>query len=83
MNSWIITATVLLLATVPCIVVLARGEVMERLVALQGAQVIVVTVLLVLALAYGRDIYVDVSVTLSVLNLASGLVFVRFLERWI
>lgn len=83
MNFWLIAATILLVATVPCVIVLAREGVMERLVALQGAQVLVSLVLLLLAPGYGRDIYTDLSLTLAVLSLGSGLVFVRFLERWL
>lgn len=83
MNVWLVAAFLLLLAVMPCGLVVLRGTVMERLVALQGAQILTVLVLLVLTEGFGRDIYVDVSLTLAVLNLAGGLVFIRFLERWL
>lgn len=83
MTSWHLAALLLLLGTIPCLIVLARGEVMERLVALQAAQLVVVLALLLLPQAYGREIYLDLSLCLAILNLGAGLVFVRFLERWL
>ena len=47
------------------------------------AQMLAVLVLLLLAEGYRRDIYLDMALVLVVLSLASGLVYVRFLERWL
>jgi len=43
----------------------------------------VLLVLLVLAQAYDRSIYFDLALALALLSFAGGLVFARFLERWI
>ena len=83
MNLWLFFATVILLAIVPCLWLSLRGKIMECFVALQMAQVLTVLVLLLLAEGYQRDIYFDVVLVLAVLSLASGLVYVRFLERWL
>jgi multicomponent Na+:H+ antiporter subunit F len=83
MNQWLWVALLLLAAVIPCGIVCLRGKVMERLAALQGAQILVVFVLLMLAKGYGREIYYDAAVILALLNLAAGLVFIRFLERWL
>ena len=40
-------------------------------------------VLLVLAQAYDRSIYFDLALALALLSFAGGLVFARFLERWV
>ena len=40
-------------------------------------------VLLLLAQAYDRAIYFDLALALALLSFAGGLVFARFLERWI
>jgi multicomponent Na+:H+ antiporter subunit F len=45
--------------------------------------VIVTLVLLLLAEAFGRAIYVDIALALALLSLAGGLVFARFLERFL
>ena len=83
MNLWLICAAVLLLSMIPCGWVCLTASVMERLVALQMAQVLTVLVLLLLAEGYRRAIYFDLALVMSVLSFASGLVYVRFLERWL
>jgi multicomponent Na+:H+ antiporter subunit F len=80
---WLAAATGLVLGLAPCCVVVLRGRMMERFVALQLAQVIVILAMVMMALGYGRSIYLDVALVTAVLSLASGLVFVRFLERWL
>jgi multicomponent Na+:H+ antiporter subunit F len=39
-------------------------------------------VLMLLAVAYHRSIYLDLALALALLTFAGGLVFARFLERW-
>ena len=56
---------------------------MERLVGLEMAGTVDTIVLLVLAEAYGQAIFFDLAVVLALLTFAGGLVFVRFLERWL
>lgn len=83
MNVWLITATALLLALVPCGITCLRGKAMDRLVALQLAGVITVLALLMLAVGFGRAPYFDVALTLAILSAAGSLAYVRFLERWL
>ncbi len=83
MNLWLLVATILLLAMLPCGWICLTGKIMERFAALQMAQLLTVLVLLLLAEGYERDIYLDMALVLAVLSLASGLVYVRFLERWL
>ncbi len=80
---WLIAAAAILLGLAPCCIVVLRGRMMERFVGLQLAQVIVVITMIMMAVGYGRSIYLDVALVMAVLALASGLVFVRFLERWL
>jgi multisubunit Na+/H+ antiporter MnhF subunit len=67
----------------PCFIVVLRGKIMERFVAVQMSQIIVIFAIIVLTICYDRMIYLDIGLSLSILALASGLVFARFLERWI
>ena len=83
MNLWLTVATIMLLAMIPCGWACLRGGYLERFAGLQMAQVLTVLVLLLLAEGYARDLYVDMALVLAVLSLASGLVYVRFLERWL
>ena len=60
-----------------------RGGPVDRLVGLELAGTVDTLVLLVLAQAYDRSIFFDLALALALLSFASGLVFARFLERWI
>jgi multicomponent Na+:H+ antiporter subunit F len=80
--EWTIAVFALLLGLIPCGVVCLRGEPTERLVGLEMAGTLDALVLLLLAVAYHRSIYVDLALALALLTFAGGLVFARFLERW-
>ncbi|MEA2616333.1 MAG: multicomponent Na+:H+ antiporter subunit [Chloroflexota bacterium] len=83
MTAWTAAASVLLAALVPvALVVWRRGE-MDGVVALELGGVVVILLMLLLAEAYGDPAFADLAVVLAMLGLGSGLVFVRFLERWI
>lgn len=83
MNVWLIAATALLLGLIPCGVVCLRGAPMQRLVALEMAGTLDVLVLLLLAQGFDQPPFYDLALVLALLSFAGGLVFVRFLERWI
>jgi uncharacterized membrane protein len=77
MNAFVLAAIGMLLAAVPCLIVLWREHVMEAVVAYQALGSIAVMVLILLAEGF------ELPVLLAALVLGSGLVFVRFLERWL
>jgi multicomponent Na+:H+ antiporter subunit F len=83
MNIWLWGATVLLVALVPCAVVIVRGTMLEALVGLEMASVLNTLVLLLLAEGYHRQPFFDLALVLALLSLAGGLVFARMLERWL
>jgi multicomponent Na+:H+ antiporter subunit F len=80
---WNWTAIALLLCLAGPFVRCIRGDIVSRLVALEGASSICVIVLLCLAEADRRVSFVDLSLTLALLSFGAGLVFARFLERWL
>ncbi len=82
MDEWTVAAIALLLGLVPCGVVCLRGEPTDRLVGLSMAGNLDALILLLLAVAYHRSIYLDLALALALLTFAGGLVFARFLERW-
>jgi len=47
------------------------------------ANSISVLVLVALAIAFGRDFFFDLALSQALLSLGGGLVYVRFLERWL
>ena len=83
MNGFVIAAIAMLIGTIPCAMVIWRGEVMAAVVAYEAISSIAVMVLVLLAEGFRRSGEFELPVLLAVLLFGSGLVFVRFLERWL
>jgi multicomponent Na+:H+ antiporter subunit F len=83
MNVWLIAAFVVTLGLIPCGVVCFTKDAVNRLVGLEGAAVLVVLVMLLLAEGYHRSFLFDLALMLALLSFGGGMVFVRFLERWL
>ena len=83
MNAFVVAAIGIFVATLPCLIVVWRGRAMEAVVAYEAIGAITVMVLLLLAEGFQRSGEFEFPVLLAVLMLGSGLVFVRFFERWL
>lgn len=83
MNGFVIAAVAMLVAMVPCGIVVLRGELMAAVVAYEAISSIIVMVLVLLSEGFGRSGEFELPVLPAVLLFGSGLVFVRFLERWL
>jgi multicomponent Na+:H+ antiporter subunit F len=83
MNLWLWNATVLLAALIPCGIVCFRGAVEDRIVGIEMTGVIVVLEMMLLAQGFHRVPFYDLPLTLAILSLGGGLVFTRFLQRWL
>ena len=83
MNAFVIAAIGMLVAAVPCLIVVARGRTMEAVVAYEAISILTLLVLVLLAEGFRRSSEFELPVLLAVLLLGSGLVFARFLERWL
>jgi len=83
MNGFLIAAVAMLIGTIPCGIVVWRGHLMSALVAYEAISSIIVMVLVLLSEGFRRSGEFELAVLLAVLLLGSGLVFVRFLERWL
>jgi len=55
----------------------------NRLVGLEIAGIIITMLLLTLSIAYGRDSFLDLSLAMALVSFGGGLVFARFIERWL
>jgi multisubunit Na+/H+ antiporter MnhF subunit len=82
-NVWLVAAAGLLLALVPCLLASLRGGPLERLVAAEMAGLVTALLLFALARGFGRTDYLDASLFVALFSFPSGLVFTRFLERWL
>ena len=67
---------------VPAVIVCLRGDAIDRLVGLELAGTLATVTLALLAEGFGRVSFFDLPLTLALLTFAGGLVFARFLERW-
>jgi multisubunit Na+/H+ antiporter MnhF subunit len=83
MNLWLMAAVGMMLCLVPCAIVCFRGEPTHRLVAQEMAGIIDVMILVLLAEGFHRPPFHDLALALSLLSFGAGLVFARFLERWL
>lgn len=83
MNGFVVAAIAMLIGTIPCGVVVLRGQIMAAVVAYEAISSIIVMVLVLLAAGFGRSGEFELPVLLAVLLFGSGLVFVRFMERWL
>jgi multicomponent Na+:H+ antiporter subunit F len=83
LNGFVIAAIAMLVAMVPCGIVVVRGELMAAVVAYEAISSIVIMVLVLLSQAFRRPGEFELPVLLAVLLFGSGVVFARFMERWL
>jgi len=82
-NAFLIAATVLFGALLPLGAVAAFRRPIDGLVALELAGAITVLVLLCLAEGFHRSTYYDVADVAAALSWIGGIIFARFLRRWL
>ncbi len=82
MNVWLTFAGILLLCLVPCGAACLRGDAVDRLAGLEAAGLIATLILLLLSEGFHRQPFMDLALALGLLSFGGGLVFARFLERW-
>ena len=68
---------------IPPFLIVMRGDAMGRLVGLEAGATIAAILCLILSEQYHRAPFIDVALALALLSFGSGLVFTRFLERWL
>lgn len=83
MNPWTLGALGLLSCLVPCGICTFKGSPMQRLIALEMTGIVVAMLLVVLAEVVGRSTMYDIALAAAFLCFGGGLVFARFLERWL
>ena len=78
MNVWLIGATVLIWALVPCALVCLRAPRLDAVVALECAGSLVTLVLMLLAEGFDRSSYFTLPLVAAALVCVNGLLFARF-----
>jgi multisubunit Na+/H+ antiporter MnhF subunit len=82
-NPWLGAAAALLVGLAACLAGTMRGPPTARLVAAELATTLCSAALLLLARGFGRSDYLDAAVFVALLSFPGGLMFARFLERWL
>jgi multicomponent Na+:H+ antiporter subunit F len=83
MNVWLLASAALLLGLVPCVLLAMRGNVVDRIVALQLAGVLTVLALLTFEQGEQRQSFFDVSLALAVLTFPASLLVAQVFRRWL
>jgi len=81
--AFVAAAIAMLIAIIPAGIVLCRGELAASVVAYEFITAVIVLVLALLAQGFQRSSEFELPVLLAVLMYASGLVYVRAMERWL
>jgi multicomponent Na+:H+ antiporter subunit F len=81
MNPWLIAASVVTAALIPCADMCLRGSPERRLVGLEMASLLITIAMVLYTVGFGRSIFIDLPLALAIMSFGGGLVFARFLEK--
>lgn len=81
MNIWQLAAQVMIFALVPLAWTAMRGDARLRLVSFFMAGVVTTLLMMLLTMAFQREVMMDVAITLALMSFGGGIVFSRFFER--
>jgi multicomponent Na+:H+ antiporter subunit F len=82
-NEWLLASIALLVLLFGAGLLTLRGDVFERLVAMQLSSTIATILLLVLAQGFNRDVYFDLALVIAVMSSVGSLFYVRTIEVWL
>lgn len=68
-------------ALVPCASMCLRGSPERRLVGLEMASLLVIIIMVLFTVGFGRLPFIDLPLALAIMSFGGGLVFARFMEK--
>jgi multicomponent Na+:H+ antiporter subunit F len=83
MNAFLISATILLGLLAPLLVAASLRRPIDGLVVVQTAGAVTTLALVCLSVGLGNPVYLTVAIAAAVASWIGGLVFARFLGRWV
>lgn len=83
MNIWLIAGVAVASSLVPCAFMCLRGTPERRLVGVEMTSMIVVTSMVLFTVGTSRLPFIDLPLSLAILSFGGGLVFVRFLGKYL
>lgn len=83
MNLWTAAGALVSVALLPCAAMCLRGSPERRLVGLEMTGLIVTTALVLFTVGFGRMPFIDIALALAIMGFGSGLLFARFLGKYL
>lgn len=83
MNLWLVAAVAVSSSLLLCAVMCLRGSIERRLVGLEMTSMVVVTAMVLFTVGFGRLPFIDLPLALAIMSFGGGLVFVRFIRRYL
>ena len=83
MNVWTAAGALVSASLLPCAWMCLRGSPERRLVGLEMTGLIVTTALVLFTVGFGRIPFIDIALALAIMGFGSGLLFARFLGRYL
>lgn len=83
MNLWLLAGVAVSAALLLCAAMCLQGSPERRLVGLEMTSMIVIIAMALFTVGFGRLPFMDLPLTLAILSFGGGLVFVRFLGKYL
>lgn len=83
MNIWLMAGVAVATSLGLCAIMSLRGSPERRLVGLEMTSMIVVISMVLFTIGMGHLPFIDLPLTLAIMSFGGGLVFVRFLGRYL
>lgn len=83
MNLWLLATVLTSVALIPCAAMCLRGSPERRLVGLEMTSMIITIDMVMFTVGSGRLPFIDMPLTLAILSFGGGLVFTRFLGKYL
>ena len=83
MNLWTAAGALVAATLLPCAWMCLRGSPERRLVGLEMTGIIVTLALVLFTVGFGRVPFIDIALALAIMSFGSGLLFARFLGKYL
>jgi multicomponent Na+:H+ antiporter subunit F len=83
MKLWLLATALTSIALIPCAAMSLRGSPERRLVGLEMTSMIVTIDMVMFTVGSGRLPFIDMPLALAILSFGGGLVFTRFLGKYL
>ena len=81
MSIWLLAALVLVLALVPCLAVCLLASEFDGLAGVELGSTLLTSVLMLLALAFRRQPFIDLALAFALVSVVGSLAFARLMEE--